>query len=151
MWSVLVYYRCFIYQAAAGVFLEVHYEEFISDFSVALFYRCFENADAVILLFVLEVGPLANVAHGVPPVPVFNCELLDGPGPLGKESCPLRGPPSSLEKRPFRGRTLSSLALGWGWGCGGEISQHLTQGQFLQLFLRFQMLQKLAGTCLFLY
>lgn len=43
--------------------------------------RCFENADAFILLFVLEFGPLANVAHGVPPVPVFNCELLDGPGP----------------------------------------------------------------------
>lgn len=120
MWSVLVYYRCFIYQAAAGVSLEVHYEEFISDFSVALFYRCFGNADAFILLFVLEFGPLANVAHGVPPVPVFNCELLDGPGPLGKESRPLRGScrglPSSLEKRPFRGRTLSSLALGWGWG-----------------------------------
>lgn len=43
--------------------------------------RCFENADAFILLFVLEFSPLANVAHGVPPVPVFNCELLDGPGP----------------------------------------------------------------------
>lgn len=114
MWSILVYYRCFIYQAAAGVFLEVHYEEFISDFSVALFYRCFENADAFILLFVLEFGPLANVAHGVPPVPVFNCELLDGPGPLGKESCPLRGSSEAAWRRGLSEAELFPPRLGGG-------------------------------------
>lgn len=77
-----------------------------------------------------EFGPLTNVAHGAPPVPVFNCELLVGPGPCRRKSSVLSeeafgGVPTSLEKKNtslsssglhFRAGTLSSLALGGGGG-----------------------------------
>lgn len=38
-------------------------------------------ADVRILTSTLGHGPLANVAHNISPVPVLNCELLNGPEP----------------------------------------------------------------------
>lgn len=37
--------------------------------------------DVLILISILEYSPLANVAHNISPVPVLNCELLNGPEP----------------------------------------------------------------------
>lgn len=37
--------------------------------------------DVLILLSILEYSPLAHVAHNISPVPVLNCELLNGPEP----------------------------------------------------------------------
>ena len=39
----------------------------------------------------LEYSPLANVAHNISPVPVLNCELLNGPEPLREEVLSVHG------------------------------------------------------------
>lgn len=45
----------------------------------------------LILMSLLECSSLADVAHQVSPVPVLNCELLNGPEPRGEGVLSRRG------------------------------------------------------------
>lgn len=84
-----------------------------SVFRVELFYP--SALKTLIILLMLEVSPLANVALSVPPVPVFNCEPLNGPGPRWrKSSVPggrARGLPASLEKSSETNAGLSRSCI----------------------------------------
>lgn len=132
MWSVLAYFRCFIYQAATGASRSTLCR-------VELFYL--SALKTLIIALMLEFGPLANVALSVLPVPVFNCEPPGGPGPRWRKSCVVWGGGDDRKslQRGTRVSFQTQLFL-----C--EISRHSTRGQFFAALFRLSDVTEIGRT-----